>query len=501
MPGGVVQVTPEGAIVRANAEAQRILGLSYDELTERYVADFEPGTCWEDGTPCAVADYPVSRAIVENRAQPPVTIGVRKPDGETSWAIFTAIPLPDPATGACAGVIVTFVDITERRRIEHERRHSLEERERALAQKLESLGVLSGGIAHDFNNLLQVVAGRLSLARSAVPSGHVASGHLEAADEAARRARDLTQQLLTFAKGGTPIRETVSMASMLEEMSRFALSGSNAGCETHLAPDLWAADVDPSQTFQALQNLVSNAAQAMPGGGVVTLSAENAVVTRDAALPLEAGRYVRITVTDQGVGIAPADLERVFDPYFTTKATGTGLGLAITYSVVRRHGGHVSIASALGKGTTVTLYLPAAASAAPAAATELPPAIGTGRVLVVDDDEDVRDVAIAMIEALGYEAHGVREGGQAIEAYRAAAAAGRAFDAVLVDLTIRGGMGGREAVEKLRAEFPAVRAIVSSGYSNDPVMSEFERHGFCDLVTKPYDLTRLGETLQRVLRR
>jgi CheY-like chemotaxis protein len=360
--------------------------------------------------------------------------------------------------------------VTERRQIEQEL---------AKAQKLEAIGVLAGGIAHDFNNLLTVVLGNLSLMEED-PGLPVASrSRIEGARSASQRARSLTQQLLTFSRGGAPARHAASIAEVLRESATFALSGSNVGFRIHLPGDLWVVEIDEGQMSQVLHNLLINARQAMPAGGTVEIRAKNL----DAPpLFLVPGRHVVIEIEDEGSGIPSEDLERVFDPYYTTKEGGSGLGLTSAYSIVARHDGRLTIDSTPGQAG-IEGVLPR----------------GSGRVLVMDDEQSVRKVIQEILTRHGYVAVGADDGEEAIRLYRRALDDRRPFDAVIVDLTVPGGMGGKEAVERLREIDPHVRAIVVSGYSNDPVMANHAEYGFSAGLGKPFRFDELLRVVGRVI--
>ncbi len=373
------------------------------------------------------------------------------------------------------------------------------EAERLRAQKLESLGVLAGGIAHDFNNILTAILGNLSVARHAEPGDDVAEV-LQDAEKAALSAKGLTRQLLTFSRGGAPIRKVTSLPEVLREAARFALRGAKARAEFSIAEDLWPAAVDEGQLSQVIHNLVLNADQAMPEGGVVAIRAENVELTGGEGRPLRPGRYVLIAIEDTGVGLSREQLDRIFDPYFTTKLNGSGLGLTSSYSIVKKHEGHVAVDSEPGRGTIFSVFIPASQAAVvpqPPRQDVLPR--GKGRVLLMDDEEPVRRVGARMLQHLGYEVELAKDGDEALRTYAAGMEQGRRFDAVIMDLTVPGGMGGKEAMQKLAALDAGARGIVSSGYSTDPVMASYRAHGFCCVVAKPYRVEELGSALAEAI--
>lgn len=385
-----------------------------------------------------------------------------------------------------------MVDITKSKKMEEEL---------LKAQKLESIGLLAGGIAHDFNNILMAIWGNISLARMDAPPDSRIFERLTAAEKANRQATELTQQLLTFSKGGAPIKRTASIAALIRDSAEFVLRGSNVRCELLVSDDLCPVEVDEGQISQVINNLIINADQAMPEGGVIQVRAENVILEDPSpGPPLKRGAYIRLTIADQGIGIRPEHISRIFDPYFTTKQKGSGLGLATAYSVIKKHDGYICVDSKLGVGTTFTVYLPAAERKIPQGASreEKSPA-GRGKILVMDDEESVRDVVGQMLAYIGYEADFARDGAEAIEKYAKAKESVCPFDAVIADLTIAGGMGGKEAIRKLLEFDPNTKAIVSSGYSNNPIMAHFKEYGFSGVVAKPYEIERLGLELQRVI--
>ncbi|MGV1098541.1 PAS domain S-box protein [Thiovibrio sp. JS02] len=390
------------------------------------------------------------------------------------------------------GVVLVFRDVTEARQLEQEMQK---------AQKLESLGVLAGGIAHDFNNLLTAVLGNIAFARLRLPEDAEVQTKLAAAEKASLRAQGLTLQLLTFAKGGAPVKEVASMDEIIRDSIAFSLRGSNVRCDLELADGLHHVEVDAGQMSQVLNNLIVNADQAMPQGGVIHVVCGNAQLDYPNEMDLAPGSYVRISIRDEGAGIAADVLPRIFDPYFSTKKGGRGLGLASSYSIVRRHGGRIMVSSQPGLGSTFTVYLPASGKALRAVEPRAAEKIvgGKGKVLVMDDEEMVRDLAGEVLRALGYEAVMAEDGVAALARYREAQAAGRPFAAVIMDLTIPGGMGGREAVQELRKIDPQAKVIVSSGYAQDPIMANHAEYGFDEVLAKPYSLQKLAAVLQSVI--
>jgi PAS domain S-box-containing protein len=406
--------------------------------------------------------------------------------GRTIWVRGLANPIKSP-DGKIFGYVGTLEDITELR---------LARQEMIKTQKLESLGILAGGIAHDFNNILTAILGNISLARLQLHDPEKATIRLKEAENATARAKDLTQQLLTFARGGEPVKKIIDVRGLMREAADFALHGSSVSCAFALADDLWPLEADEGQLSQVIHNLVLNAVQAMPEGGTVTISAANVSAAQTGK------RFMKITVADTGGGIPEHHLRMIFDPYFTTKQQGSGLGLATSYSIIRKHGGKIRVTSTLGKGSTFHVSLPAsehAIEARPDSRTDVPH--GSGSVLVMDDEEVVRDITEAILEQLGYAVECVKNGSEAIDLYRKRKEAGTPFAVVIMDLTIPGGMGGKEAITSLLETDPNVIAVVSSGYSTDPVMANYREYGFSAVLTKPYRLQEMSKVLQGLLQR
>ncbi|MEI6634812.1 MAG: ATP-binding protein, partial [Chlamydiota bacterium] len=409
--------------------------------------------------------------------------------GAVKWISHSWSPIT--SDGKLRMIVGVMRDITDRRKMEEEL---------IKAQKLESVSVLAGGIAHDFNNILTAVWGYLSLAKAAARPMKEVVELLAEAEKASVRARDLTQQLLTFSRGGTPVKNPLALGAVLKDAAGFALSGSNVRCEMAVPENLWLAEANEGQVSQVINNLVLNAIQAMPRGGVIRISARNVRAGSVEGMPLSGRDYVMISVRDEGIGIPEEQIQKIFDPYFTTKQRGSGLGLSISYSIVRNHDGAITVTSALGEGTTFRVYLPVAETqAVPEVRKANNPPNGTGRILFMDDDEVVRSVGRRMLEHLGYEVAIAGDGGEMLASYGKAMEDGKPFDAVIMDLTIPGLMGGREAIAKLLLLDPRARAIVSSGYSNDPVTANLAEYGFAGFVPKPYRIEEFAAELRRVL--
>jgi len=390
---------------------------------------------------------------------------------------------------------VAVTDITERKRAEGDR---------LILNKLESTGILAGGIAHDFNNLLTVVLLNLELAQTLIPPGEELARCLEEAKKASLTASGLTQQLITFAKGGAPVRKPTRLSGVIQESVRPALSGSNVRCDFSLAEDLWVAEVDAGQIGQVIRNMVLNAREAMPQGGVVFVRAENVVLSAQEQPSLPAGEYVRVSIADQGGGVAKDVLPKIFDPYFSTKQEGQqrgmGLGLTICHTVIQRHGGAIAVKTEVGIGTTFHIYLPTARKLSGGEKASVPAGVPRhGRVLVMDDEEAVRRVIGLTLWGMGHEVEVAEDGQMAVEVYKKAKSLGHHFDVVVLDLMVRGGMGGQETLQALLKIDPAVKAIAMSGYVHDPVILEPERHGFKGTLAKPFDVGKLQEILSRVM--
>lgn len=484
----VIATDIAGRIVLMNPMAEQMTGRRQDEARGRPIDEvlrtIDPTTRATLDSAAALACQGRAGTLDTGRA---VMLAV---DGSERAIELRAAPVR-ARDGDTIGSVIAFRDVTELMRVEEERLRS---------SKLESVGVLAGGIAHDFNNILTAVIGNIELARLDLGDDSEPAARLNEAEAACVRARALTHQLLTFSKGGAPIKRPVRLRPLVEDSVRFALRGSNVSAVFTLPDDLWPIEADEGQLGQVLNNLVINAKQAMPAGGIVRIAAANLLRYRPVHGPAGERDWVRITIEDRGVGIPPANLSKIFDPYFTTKETGSGLGLAAAHSIVKSHGGYIDVASTVGVGTTVNLYVrrTSAVVEEPVVA-DLIVRRGRGRILLLDDDEMVREVTGEMLESLGYQADLVSSETEAVDRFRSARAAGTPHDAVILDLTIPGGPGGQAVLTRLLKIDPHVRAIVSSGYARDPVLANFRDYGFAAVVTKPFTARELGAALATVL--
>ncbi len=462
---GVITLDEFDRVMMCNTAAEHLLGRGERKIQGRELASVMNVT-----------------PKISLNAGAPTTHALSDDEGRLSWIEISVASLTGSAQQS-RGTVLAFRDITARREMDNQR---------ARAQQLESLGVLAGGIAHDFNNLLTIILGNISLVEEATEIGPMEQGQLNKMKTATETARTLTEQFLTFAKGGDPALVPSALGQIIRQAATLAFSGAAVSCKLELESDLWNVEVDRGQIGQVLNNLFLNACQAMGSGGTVLIRGSNS--------DSDGERWVQLEVHDQGSGIAKEDLARIFDPYYTTKEQGTGLGLAIAYSIVRRHGGRLSVTSEPGQGSVFTLGLPATSIPVhedlPLEKTaDLPP----GRVLVMDDEKDLLDVCGRLLEGLGQNCVVTTDGRQALQMYESATAVGMGFDAVIMDLTVPGGMGGKEAVQLLLGIDPRAVVIVTSGYSNDPVLANYRQYGFQGALKKPFDKAALKRVLARVL--
>lgn len=506
----VVTTDDWGRVVLFNDVAAEMTGLSSDDAIGRPFAEVFPLTERTTGRPAPsiVADALAQDALVESCSD----FAFKLPDGRERLVAARCAPTY-AHDGKPLGTVVVVRDVTETEKMAEEILRT---------SKLQSLGVLAGGLAHDFNNMLTAVLGNLSLLmhRQNLPTDILQP--LREAERGAVRAQELTRYLLTFAQGGAPMKQVLQLRALLEETCGFVLRGSHVHCEFHLADQLWETEADPHQLAQAVSNVVLNAVEATPAGGEISVHAENVSTPLFDAPQLPYGDYVRVAIRDRGAGISEENLARIYDPFFTTKKQARGLGLAAAYSIIQRHEGHISVDSTLHAGTTVTIYLPAlrpsvtplafsvpAAApaptpepAAPAVSTPAPPTPARRkRVLIMDDEDAIRGLLEMMLAHGSCDVVSTADGEAALAAHAESLASGQPFDLVIMDLTIPGGMGGKEAIRRLREKDQDLPAIVSSGYSNDPVMANYAAHGFDAVLPKPYVMKELLRVVEATVRK
>ncbi|HEB69822.1 MAG TPA: PAS domain S-box protein [Desulfobulbus sp.] len=489
---GVITTDIQGRILFLNKVAEELTGWPSGEARGRPSAEVFNIINEKTGRKCA---SPVQRVIQLGRI-----VGLANHtaliarDGSVRSIADSGAPIRD-RDSEIIGVVLVFRDITNEKKMEEEL---------LKVRKLESVGVLAGGIAHDFNNILSGILGNIELAgyRVAQEDSETLS-LLREAEKATKRATKLTGQLLTFSKGGDPIREVADLPELITESADFVLRGSRIVCSYDFPEQLWRAEVDGGQISQVIQNIILNAKHAMPEGGTIAISCTNVHdAAMEALLSVDNGNYVRISLQDTGIGIPREILNKIFDPYFTTKQEGSGLGLAICHSIINKHDGHLLVDSVPGKGTTFTIYLPAVPEADDKVEDrpEKTSAVQAARVMVMDDEEMLRALASSQLLILGHEPILVADGEQAINRYQELQDSGIPVDLVIMDLTIPGGMGGEEAVGKLLQLDAGARIIVASGYSNDPVIANYQEYGFCAAITKPFDLAELSRAIESALK-
>ncbi len=486
---GVIATDNNGTIVLINKIAERLTGWTRRDAIGKplldvfHIIDARSGNMRHD---------PVSKVLTSGRivglANHMVLVakdGTRRSIADSGAPIFDA-------DSQVIGVILVFRDVTEK-----------EKNEAAImkTKKLESVGVLAGGIAHDFNNILTAILGNISLARMHVSSENDAFELLVEAEKASLRARDLTQQLLTFSKGGDPVKKTTAIEKVVVESAEFVLHGTSVACTFECIDDLWLVDADAGQTSQVIQNIVLNARDAMPTGGIVTIKCTNIPDIHTEKPNLPDGKYIRISISDTGSGIPEKYLSQVFDPYFSTKQQGNGLGLAITHAIIRKHDGDIDVRSVMGQGTTFSIYLPASEQQLPDQPSTEPAKAQpiSAKILIMDDEQIVRDVLRSVLESFGFTVIATEDGSEAIAVYREHWEDNSPFDAVIMDLTVPGGMGGENAVQGVLNINPAAKVIVSSGYSNDPILANYQDYGFSGAIVKPFQIEDLEATLDEVL--
>jgi PAS domain S-box-containing protein len=487
---GVITTDIEGNIVLINKIAEKLTGWNQEDAAGKPLSEVFHIINERTGKRC---ENPVDKVLENGKivALANHTALIAK-DGSKCSIADSGAPIRDKQS-EIIGVVLVFRDVTVENR---------KEEELAKGRKLESVGLLAGGIAHDFNNILTAILGNINLALLDTNPDDKNHFLLQEAEKASLRARKLTQQLLTFAKGGEPVKELAAIKDIIQDSANFVLRGSNVRCNFHCNDDLWPVEIDQGQVSQVIQNIIINANQAMPEGGIVEVNCTNISLAQSKSLNLRPQDYIKISIEDCGIGIASSLLDKIFDPYFTTKQQGSGLGLAVSHSIISKHNGYITADSEPGVGTTFTLYLPAekdkqlALHSTQEAGNEL---LGQGRILIMDDDKMVRTVSQSMLSHLGYDVLLAENGDEALSLYREALATETPINLTIMDLTIPGGMGGQEAVIAIHEIDLEAKVIVSSGYSNDPIMANYKDYGFIAAIIKPFQLQDLKEVVRRIL--
>jgi PAS domain S-box-containing protein len=482
IPVGVFRSTPEGKMISVNPAMVRMFGCdSEEELLALPAVDLYRVPQQREE---------LLNLLVEKGEATHFEVQMKRKDRSNFWASLNIKALFDEQ-GKVIHQDGILEDITERKKIEEEL---------LKAEKLESVGLLAGGIAHDFNNILAAVLVNVGLARLYIKKEDKVLEKLSETEKAILRAKDLTQQLLTFSKGGAPITSPASIDRLLTDTADFALSGSNVRCDCMVPDDLWDVEIDEGQVSQVIQNLIINAVQAMPEGGVIRIGAENISIAAGKGPPLKEGKYIRITIRDQGIGIPNGHLGKVFDPFFTTKQRGSGLGLSTAYSIIKNHNGLITVDSALGQGATFSIYLPAAVRKEGEKKKSKPKVMeGQGKILLMDDEDIILEAISELLREIGYIVKTAKNGGEAIKIYEKARQANQPFDALILDLIVPGGLGGQETLRELLKIDPDVKAVASSGYSINPIMANYKEYGFSGAITKPFKIKELTTLLRNVI--
>lgn len=486
---GMIALDVNSRIVLINKIAERLTGFNQKEAIGRKLEEIFHIIDEKTRKPHR---RPLEKMLEEGLIIKPSTNNILiSKDGMERNLITSAAPIKDKNNNV-VGTVLVFRDITRERRMEEELQK---------IQRLESLGVLAGGIAHDFNNVITGISGNISLAMFTIDINSDAYKILSDAQKAVIQAKALSQQLLTFSKGGLPIKKVVDLRYLLNDSVPFLLRGSKSIYDFNLTSNLWAVEVDENQIKQVIANIIINADQAMPEGGTIKIESENVILKKDQGIPLPDGKYIKISIKDEGIGIPNKYLSKIFDPYFTTKQKGTGLGLSTCFSIIKKHYGYITVNSKLGKGTSFDIFLPASQEKIKKSNKKEKKITikGKRKILVMDDDEIVRNVIEKMLKYLNYNVDFAVNGKEAIKLYKESMKLNSKYDIVIMDLTIPGSSGGDKVIKELIKLDKNIKAIVSSGYSNKAIMSKFKDYGFCGAINKPYRIEELNEVIQSVI--
>ena len=488
---GVITTDMNGKIVLVNKVAEDLTGWRQDEALGKTLSEVFHTINIQSREVCeSPVDILMRSGMIYNQEEDALLISR---DSSERYVSESCAAISDQ-NSTIIGAVLVFRDVTSKKKMQDEALKS---------EKLKSVGVLAGGIAHDFNNILAAILGNISLAKLQIDQEVNSNARklLEGAEKASLRARNLTQQLLTFSKGGEPVKKVELISEIIKDSTNFILTGGKVHCEYDIEDDLWPVNIDTGQMSQVVQNIIINAMHAMPDGGRVDISCSNFINDNSLIASLPEGNYVRISIKDQGTGIPEELQDKIFDPYFTTKVEGSGLGLALTHSIVAKHQGLIQLKSS-SKGTDFIIYLPAMADhifKEESGNVNIIAGTTSANILIMDDEAMVRDIARDLLVHLGFQVWTVSNGQDAVDSYREKMKSESPFDVVIMDLTIPGGMGGKEAIQRLLEIDPQVKGIVSSGYSNDPVMAEYEKHGFTGMVHKPFEIAELLKTIRTVI--
>jgi len=479
---GVVATDTEGNIQLLNKVAEQLSGWSHEKAQGRNVSDvLDIESSEQEDT--------LNRANSLSAKLNKESFTLTSRSGREYKVTMSSAPIYTEEQEVIGNVVV-FRDETEKLKTEEEL---------FKAQKLESVGLLAGGIAHDFNNILSGIFGNIELANIKLTGDTTVKNHLQIALDSLQRAKSLTGQLLTFSKGGEPLIEAFDLKQMLMDVVPFNLSGSSVFAHYNIEENLKQVDGDPGQISQVISNLVINAKHAMPTGGTLTIKAQNSSVQKSTT----GHNSIELIITDSGTGMSQEVQDKIFDPYFTTKENGNGLGLSMVYSIVDKHKGSISVESVPGKGTTFSTVLRACDSVTNV--TKQGPDTfsqrrkgDTLRILLIEDDPVVQEVLTATLTATGYSVDVASEGETGVAMYQETFSHGASYQLVISDLTIPGGMGGKEAVLKILAIDPDAKVIATSGYAMDPIMAQYDKFGFKGRIAKPFRLQDVQREIERV---